>query len=73
MNVIGSPGETSNSCVESTRVSAADAITPTTMPVQTGRAVSFRIMTTTSRRVAPRAIRTPISCVRLDTKYAITP
>ena len=67
-NVSGSLAVTPNNCAESTRVAANDALIPTSNPIEIGIAACRTTRPTTSRLVAPSAMRTPISCVRRLTK-----
>ena len=71
--VSGSVRLTPKSCAVSTRLAASAATTPIAAPTATGRSDWLRISRTTLPGVAPSAMRTPISCVRWLTKYAITP
>ena len=73
MNVGGSVVLTPNSSCFMTRVSASDPPRPKTTPTTINLRPSTRTTLTTSRRCAPRAMRTPISCVRSDIEKEITP
>src|SRR5439155_26861242 len=57
----------------STRLVPAADTAPTAPPAAVNRMPCVMIIIRTACRVAPRAIRTPISCVRCATEYAITP
>ena len=66
--VKGSVLLTWKSWLANTRLAAIAARMPRTAPTATGRMACDRISRTTLPRVAPSAIRTPISCVRWLTK-----
>src|SRR6185295_11560005 len=66
--VSGSVGPTPTRLAASTRVAAAEAPRPRRTPAATGRMARQRTSFSTSRRVAPSAMRTPISAVRWVTK-----
>ena len=51
------------------RVTIAAPTTPQTMPSPASRAPWLTMSVNTFRRLAPSAMRTPISCVRCDTAY----
>src|SRR5438045_2325410 len=73
VNVIGSVGETVwTRIVLSTRVTPNDAAKPIARPIASCLIPSVRISRCTDPIDAPRAIRTPISCVRRETEYATT-
>ena len=55
------------------RVTPKAPIIPAATPAAASRAPCARIRPNTARRLAPSAMRTPISCVRCETEYARTP
>src|SRR5688572_6149821 len=69
----GSRGETSNNSGDIHRPAARAARRPSATPMPTTRRLSPTTRRATSGVRAPRAIRTPISCVRCATLCAITP
>src|SRR5215510_5139248 len=71
-NVAGSVGFISYSRPVITRVNASAPATPSTRPTIAIDIPCRTTIITTALRSAPSAIRTPISCVRCATAYAIT-
>ena len=69
----GSVALTLYSWLVTTRVTAAAPMTPHTIPYPASRAPSLTMSANTLWRLAPSAMRTPISCVRCDTAYDSTP
>src|SRR6185369_14682087 len=55
------------------RATIRDRNTPAVTPIVVSFKPDFKTMYTTWERDAPRVMRTPISCVRCATAYAITP
>src|SRR6185369_17433737 len=72
-NVTASVAVTSKSNVEINLVNANDATSPATTPATPSTIPLLTTSLSTSKRCAPSAIRTPISCVRCKTEYDITP
>src|ERR1700683_3099838 len=72
-NVTGSAGFTTNNKLPNNLASKSAAGTPIANPASSNFADSPIIISSTLIRLAPSAIRIPISCVRFDTKYEITP
>src|SRR5882762_5207329 len=55
------------------RAAINDRTNPTATPIPVSCSPDFSTIVTTCEREAPSVIRTPISCVRCATAYAITP
>src|SRR5262249_44526324 len=72
-NVAGSVVLTSNNRVAISRVKTSAPPKPTVSPTRVIFNPSPTTIASTVRVVAPSATRTPISCVRCVTEYAITP
>src|SRR2546425_2451113 len=69
----GSYGRTENSKLLSTHVRPSDATSPTPSPANRSDIPCPIASPRTSAREAPSAIRSPISCWRCVTMYAVTP
>jgi hypothetical protein len=72
-NTIGSSGLTSYSVALRSFPSPAASGSPMAMPTAASTAPSRSIMRSTSARSAPSAMRRPISRVRCETTYDLTP
>ena len=71
--VRGSDGRTPNSCDSTSCVSASDTAIPAATPIAVSTRPRPITMRDTSDCRAPIAMRMPISRVRCETEYAITP
>src|SRR6185369_8259401 len=71
--MVGSVALTPKSSVDSTRVAANATNSPTTIPIRASLKPLRRINFSTSLVLAPKAMRTPISCVRWTTEKAMMP
>ena len=69
----GSSGLTPKSSADAVGPPARARPMPQTVPIASRTPISIRNSLTTSRAVAPRAMRMPISPVRRDTVYATRP
>lgn len=72
-NTRGSSASISYRKLWTARAAKYDATPPATSPVTSKTAIWRSTITNTRPRVAPRAIRTPISVVRCDTFHATSP
>jgi hypothetical protein len=70
--VSGSAGEMPYSMLRMATATPSASGTPTATPASVSRSAWRSTSATTSREPAPSATRTPISCVRMATRYAVT-
>lgn len=70
--VVTSVADTPTSCDYKNRFAGIKAAKPNVSPIPSGNTPCRKIRRTMSPGVAPSAIRTPISCVRWLSAYAMT-